>query len=282
MRCTLLAVAIAALQVNVGRHPDQAGQATPPQRMSGRIESIDVRDSSIMITGGEGLTARRYRVSLGNDTRILIAEPRSILQLRVGENAEISFRGATSEGVSAASVLVTRASVAISPPVEIPDKAIEEFEAGLKLQAKATARQAAERLGKAVDLSPHFDRAWYHLGLCHHNYLKDERAAEHAFRKALEVTPEYHAARMGLALSLIGQGRKKEAMALLESLTSAHEGIACYNLACASALLGDADKAFRYLRAAMDAGYDVAGNAIDDPDLAGLKNDPRFKTLTGR
>ena len=51
-----------------------------------------------------------------------------------------------------------------------------------------------------------------------------------------------------------------------------------YNIACGYALLGNSDRAFEYLKKAMDEGFDV-GDYLHDDDLDGLHSDPRWPQL---
>ncbi len=59
-------------------------------------------------------------------------------------------------------------------------------------------------------------------------------------------------------------------------------GIAYYNLGCAYARLKNLDKAFEMLGKAIDEGYTVRNNFETDNDLAGLREDARFKSLLDR
>lgn len=54
---------------------------------------------------------------------------------------------------------------------------------------------------------------------------------------------------------------------------------ACYNAACASALLERRDDAFAWLGKAVAAGFSDRGLLQSDSDLDGLRDDPRFETL---
>ena len=51
---------------------------------------------------------------------------------------------------------------------------------------------------------------------------------------------------------------------------------ASYNAACAYAKKEDADSAFEWLGKAVEAGFANLGTMMTDPDLAGIRNDPRF------
>ena len=55
-----------------------------------------------------------------------------------------------------------------------------------------------------------------------------------------------------------------------------NEAAASYNIACGYALLGEPDKAFEWLKRAMDEGFDLAAYIGHDDDLDGLRSDPRY------
>jgi tetratricopeptide (TPR) repeat protein len=52
-----------------------------------------------------------------------------------------------------------------------------------------------------------------------------------------------------------------------------------YNLACAEAQLGETDAALQHLRAAVERRAALADNARQDPDLAPIRDDPRFTEI---
>lgn len=79
-------------------------------------------------------------------------------------------------------------------------------------------------------------------------------------------------------------GRASEARELLEGVAST--SLVHYNLACAWALLGERERALEELRRELDEGRAAPGAiarrkewARADPDLASLRDDPRFSTL---
>jgi len=59
------------------------------------------------------------------------------------------------------------------------------------------------------------------------------------------------------------------------------ESVGYYHAACAHARLGNPDEAFQFLHAAQDAGYLGLPAIRVDPDLASLRDDPRFGELRG-
>ena len=64
-------------------------------------------------------------------------------------------------------------------------------------------------------------------------------------------------------------------------LASVFPGEIQYRTACCHALLGDTDRALTALARAADQGLRDLDRAATDPDLASLRDDPRFQDLTG-
>lgn len=122
------------------------------------------------------------------------------------------------------------------------------------LVAQAEAKSAAKDWAAAAVLwqrlvaaNPFQGSFWSRLGFALYS-AKEYRAAIPAFEKAVELGhgfPENNA----------------------------------YNIACAYALLGEKDLAFRWLKRALDLGYLNLETLATDPDLISLRGDPRFAGL---
>jgi tetratricopeptide (TPR) repeat protein len=54
-----------------------------------------------------------------------------------------------------------------------------------------------------------------------------------------------------------------------------------YNIACAEAMLGEADEALGHLREAIEKHPQYAESAREDPDFEPIRSDPRFEELLG-
>ncbi|MEO8215520.1 MAG: M56 family metallopeptidase [Acidobacteriota bacterium] len=60
------------------------------------------------------------------------------------------------------------------------------------------------------------------------------------------------------------------------------ESTTMYNLACAYSLNGNRDEGMRWLTKAVENGFDNSGKLDRDPDIQGLRSDPRFPALRQR
>lgn len=110
-------------------------------------------------------------------------------------------------------------------------------------------KEAAAAYRRALDADQNSGQAWYAYGLALH-HKGDLDAAIEAHKKAATfpgVRP-----------------------------------VALYNLACAYALKGDAQRALATLDEAVDAGFNNPGLIGQDADLRSLRNEPAFKALVER
>ncbi len=133
--------------------------------------------------------------------------------------------------------------LAATPPPESRKAAPTMDEANALFQAQQW-DQAAADYEAIVGSEPGNGPAWLRLGNSRHS-LKQYDKAIAAYEKAV-----------ALGAGLPG-GR--------------------YNLACAYALNGDKEKAFAWLDKALAAGFRNVAQLRNDPDLASLRDDPRFE-----
>jgi len=109
-------------------------------------------------------------------------------------------------------------------------------------------KQSLAHAEAAADRHPELGRAWFNLGFTQIRAGRSEAAVQ-SFQRALD------------------KGYRRPTT--------------MYNLACASAQVGDADAAMRWLGKAEDAGMDM-GNVRNDEDLDPLHSDPRFQAMIER
>lgn len=105
--------------------------------------------------------------------------------------------------------------------------------------------------------------------------------AEAAYRKYLDANPENAFAWNRLGTSQVQQKKYGEAVTSLERAIEIGGGGAVdyYNLACAHALAGNADAAIDNVERAIGAGVKRRAQFESDPDLASLRELPRFRAL---
>jgi tetratricopeptide (TPR) repeat protein len=82
-----------------------------------------------------------------------------------------------------------------------------------------------------------------------------------------------------LAYALQATGKYNEAVEAYQKIAAGNNPTVLYNLACAYARLNQKDKAFEWLTKAVNAGFAQTAQLNSDPDLAGLRDDARFKEL---
>lgn len=110
---------------------------------------------------------------------------------------------------------------AASPPDGAADLALAWFEKGCRLDTDpATYAAAAEAYRKAVQLDPDFADAYCNLGTVHFNQGRRD-GAEECFRKALECEPDHVEAHFNLANLLEDAGRDEAALRHLKSVLRA-------------------------------------------------------------
>lgn len=110
--------------------------------------------------------------------------------------------------------------------------------------------------------------------------LHDMQAAERLLREVAETEPRNGEALYLLAYSLHRLERLKEALEMdlrAAEIEGRHQSFALYNAACASALLGRTEDAFRYLDACHRLGFNNQKLVAHDADLKSLRSDPRLQ-----
>lgn len=82
----------------------------------------------------------------------------------------------------------------------------------------------------------------------------------------------------------VGKGDWRAALAVVDAFLTNYpdDALMLYNAACAKAQLGDLDGAFDAMRRSLDAGFGDLGTALGDPDIASLRDDPRWGEIRDR
>jgi choline-sulfatase len=174
---------------------------------------------------------------------------------------------------------------------------------------------AEQGYSRALKMNPRFVEAMLNLGLIA-SLRGDHTSAERLYRQAEQAHPGFPATARRLADLFYEQGRYREALAgyeealkrsptvfpaLVQAGNSARRvgdpvaaaayfarasaarpdsWIPWYNLACLRATTGDVDAAFAALDETLERGIDDPSRLRTDPDLQGLRRDPRFARIT--
>lgn len=117
---------------------------------------------------------------------------------------------------------------------------MQEADTFFQAQKWADAARLYETVTKAEASN---GRAWYRLGISLHKLNRYTQAVD-AYQKALGINNK--------------------------------NSLAMYNLACSYARMNDNEKAFEWLNKALNAGFPQVASMKTDPDLASLRDDPRF------
>ncbi len=107
-----------------------------------------------------------------------------------------------------------------------------------------------------------------------------------AYEQITKTEPQNARAWNRLGYSLHALGKYEQAIAAFNRAVEInHNPYAMYNLACAYARAGNQDRAFEWLTKSLNAGFPNPSQINSDADLAGLRDDARFKevaTLAGK
>ena len=101
------------------------------------------------------------------------------------------------------------------------------------------------------------------------------------FERLVADNPDFVDALIPLAELYTRKGIHEKALELDLRLVKLkpEDEIAHYNLACSLALMGKKEEAIQALQRSIEQGYDDFKHMKRDPDLAALRDDPRFKAL---
>jgi tetratricopeptide (TPR) repeat protein len=136
-----------------------------------------------------------------------------------------------------------------------------------------TAYQDAIRLNSAWT-TPHIG-----LGKIYSLFGRNDEARA-AYQQALEINPESYRSMYCLARVERQVGNQAQATAWIERARPLLPSDAFYDRACLESIAGDADAAIEALRTALEQGSSVEW-ARQDPDLAFIRDDPRYRALVG-
>jgi Flp pilus assembly protein TadD len=181
-------------------------------------------------------------------------------------------------------VSMTENETTLRKTIELnPHSATAYYNLGLFLSqgpARVSEAEAAYRM--AIDLEPNHAGYIYRLGLLLHENLHRFEEAEAAYRQAIELAPDEAFYYGGLISLLVLESKRAEAVALglkMRAILEASRN--WYGLATLEAILENTEAALGYLKQAADEADFNRQWARNDPDLASIRDDPRFDEIVG-
>ncbi len=101
------------------------------------------------------------------------------------------------------------------------------------------------------------------------------------FEKVLSINPQNVEALRALGTAYTARGSYEEGLSVDLRLVRLRpqDPLVHYNLACSYSLLEQTEQAIASLRRALDLGYEDIEYMRRDPDLANVREDPRFRQL---
>lgn len=172
---------------------------------------------------------------------------------------------------------VSRGQKHAPPPGNIDEVNDRELAAGASESLERAGKRSDAALGELIAL-------WVALGDRPFEWYVARTTGEAVIRNS------YHHPRVHLAEHFVERGDlarghrlyEESAEQLRKASAPPHTlGAAIYNLACARTAQGDREQALRLLEEALSMRPDLPSIALADPDLAPLRDEPRFRALVG-
>jgi TolB-like protein/Flp pilus assembly protein TadD len=139
---------------------------------------------------------------------------------------------------------------------------------------------ALEQSDRVIEQNPHFEGAYWTLGLIQEQRGDLEESAA-AFRRGIQLAPHSPRMRSGLARTLAVSGRRAEAFEILSELQdlSNKRYVSPFELASVHFALGHDDEGYEWLTRAFQSRCFELIFAKVDPRVDSLRGDARFKKL---
>jgi serine/threonine protein kinase/Tfp pilus assembly protein PilF len=145
---------------------------------------------------------------------------------------------------------------------------------GLNLYRTGHFEESEAAFRKSLELNPQFGGTHLALGMMYLVQSKPQKALVE-----IEREPQAEARLYGFALAYHPAGQKKEADAALSEYVQKYQNEAAFQIAEIHAFRGDADKAFEWLERAYAKRDDKLPQIKGDPLLKTLHSDPRWPTF---
>ena len=172
---------------------------------------------------------------------------------------------------------VDRGETHAPPPDNVDELNDRELAAGASESLDDTAKRSDAALGELIAL-------WTSMGDRPFEWYVAKTTGEALIRNSYHH-PRVHLAEHFIELGDVARGHRlyeESATQLRKASAPPHTlGAAIYNLACARVAQGKPEEAVRLLEEALPMRPDLPSLAAADPDLAPLRDQPRFRAIVG-
>lgn len=264
----LIAVLLASV-VYLSRQTRARSSSLPDDPEAVIALALELLDSDVNAIRPETQNAIRAGAVVAEDGRVTSAQGAYIL----GRQYERERNFQRAEGLY-------KKAIALYPEWSLPYTSLASL---LGLHSFGRVEEAKEALRKAIELDPEFGRPYGILGIILRAEGRFEEALEPA-QMALKYMPDDISSLNNYANLLLDLKRFDEAEDYFRRAISRfpEHPTPYYNLACLHALLGKKQEALENLREAFQRTDALRYEALDDPDLASLHDDPEFQNLVHR
>ncbi len=149
---------------------------------------------------------------------------------------------------------------------------------GNMYEATGLHSEAIAAFEKAISLASQREVYHYHLGLAYAAQKHYDRAIQ-CLQKVVALNPDYVLAHCALAGYYRRTGKEAEAREHMVIARPYMESENYYNQACFESICGNTDRAFAFLKNALEKKQVEVELARTDPDLDFIRQDPRFQEI---
>jgi len=214
------------------------------------------------------------------ETRALVAKAAALARRGVVESSEtyqaLGFQLRNRKQYAAAEEAYRRA-IELRPDWSWPHNGL-----GIVLHRLGRREEAEESFRRAIELEPNWSRPHNDLAILLRMMNRLDEASKEALL-AIELDPDNLATQNNYGNLLVELERYEDAEARYRhaiTLDPSHPA-PYYNLACLACLTGDTEAVFSLLKQAIELDQAFQDQAAGDPDLATLRDHPKFKQLIG-